>query len=161
MKEKIHHFALILLVLLMVVGGISIFLNNASYNPNFSVIDAITGATKRSKRSDDKSETVSVWKYSMDDIALSEKNYIEESIVTPEGTYKVLKNTASIESTDHILLLSDKGNKEYQKAVQNITESLENQGYQIQIKECSETMMLSLVHAGHFYMFVMSEEDTP
>ena len=161
MKEKIRHYALILLVLLMVVGGISIFLNNASYNPNFSVIDAITGATKRSKRNNNKNQTVSVWKYSMDDIALSEKNYTEETIITPESTYKVLKNTANIESTNNILLLSDKGNKEYQKAVQNIAEYLESQGYQIQIKECSETMMLSLVHAGHFGMFVMNEEDTP
>lgn len=158
MKGKIQHVLLILSALLLVVGGISVFLNNASYNPNFSVIDAISGATKKTNHGSDKGETSSAWGYSKDDLALSEENYAEEMIVTSDGTYKVLKNTSAIENTDEIVMLSDKENKEYQKAVQRIADYLGGQGYHVRIKECSETMMLSLVHAGHFEVFLMSEE---
>lgn len=160
MKERIQHFALIFLALLIIVGGISIFLNNASYNPDFSVIDAISGATKKTHSDNDKSETDSSWKYTKEDIALSEElfsNYTEEMIVTAGNTYRVLENTSD-KNTDKIVLLSDKGNKEYQKAVQNVADYLKEQGYHVRIKECSETMMLSFVHAGYFDMFLMSEE---
>lgn len=160
MKERIQHFTLILLVLLIIVGGIALFLNNASYNPDFSVIDAISGATKKTHSDNDKSETVSSWGYTKEDIALSEElfsNYTEEMIVIAGNTYRVLENTSD-KNTDKIVLLSDKGNKEYQRAVQNIADYLKEQGYHVRIKECSETMMLSLVHAGHFDIFLMSEE---
>lgn len=160
MKERIQHLMLILLVLLISVGGISAFLNNASYNPNFSVIDAISGATKKSHRDKEKSETVSVWGYSKDDLALSGEKYAEEIIITAGNTYKVLENTSAMEHADDIVLLSDKGNEEYQKAVRNISDYLEKQGYHVRIKECSEIMMLSLVHAGNFDLFLMSEEVT-
>ncbi len=158
MKERIRHMMLILLALLIIVGGISIFLNNASYNPDFSVIDAISGATKKTHGDNDKSETVSLWGYTKDDLALSDENYAEETIITAGNTYKILKNISAIENTDTIMLLSDKGNTKYQKAVQNISDYLKEQGYHVRIKECSETMMLSLVHAGHFEVFLMSEE---
>ena len=70
----------------------------------------------------------------------------------------MLKNISSIKNTDTIMLLSARGNTEYQKAVQNVSVYLKEQGYHVRIKECSETMMLSLVHAGHFEVFLMSEE---
>lgn len=47
MKERIQHSLVLLIGLLVIVGGISLFLNNASYNPDFSVMDAISGATKK------------------------------------------------------------------------------------------------------------------
>lgn len=158
MKERIRHMMLILLALLVIVGGISIFLNNASYNPDFSMIDAISGATKKTHDDNDKNETVPSWGYTKDDLALSDENYAEETIITAGSTYKVLKNISAIENTDTIMLLSDKGNTEYQRAVQNIADYLKEQEYHVRIKECSETMMLSLVHAGHFEVFLMSEE---
>ena len=161
MKDRMQHFALILLALLIIVGGISIFLNNASYNPDFSVIDAISGATKKTHSDNDKNEAVSSWEYTKEDIALSEElfsNYTEEMIVTAGSTYKVLENTSAIKKTDTVVLLSDKENKTYQRAVQNIADYLKEDGYHVRIKECSETMMLSFVHAGHFDMFLMSEE---
>ena len=101
MKERIQHFTLIFLALLIIVGGISIFLNNASYNPDFSVIDAISGATK--KTHNDKNETVSSWGYTKEDVDLSEElfsNYTEEMIVTAGSTYKVLENTSTIKNTN-------------------------------------------------------------
>ena len=159
MKERTQHLTLILLVLLVLAGGLSVFLNNASYNPDFSAMDAITGATKKTHYDSDTGETVSVWGYSKDDVVLSGSDYTEEMIVTAGKTYKVLKNIPSVENTDDIELLSDKGNKEYQKAVRNIADYLKEQGYHVRIRKCSETMMLSLVHAGHFDLFLMSEED--
>ncbi|MFR9100849.1 MAG: DUF6921 family protein [Anaerostipes hadrus] len=42
--------------------------------------------------------------------------------------------------------------------MQNVADNLKKQGYKIFIKQCSETMMLSLVHAGHFDLFLMKEE---
>ena len=158
MKERIRHVVLILMALLIIVGGISIFLNNASYNPDFSVIDAISGATKKTHGDNDENETAFLWGYTKDDLALSDENYAEEMIITAGSTYKILKNISAIENTDTIVLLSDRGNTEYQKAVQNIADYLKEQGYHVRIKKCSETMMLSLVHAGHFEVFLMSEE---
>ena len=160
MKERIQHLMLILLVLLIIAGGISVFLNNASYNPDFSAMDAITGATKKKHYDSDTGELVSVWRYSKDDVALSGTDYTEEAIITAGNTYKVLKNIPSVENTDDIELLSDKGNRAYQKAIQNIADYLKEQGYHVRIRKCSETMMLSLVHAGHFDLFLMSEEES-
>ena len=115
---------------------------------------------KKTHSDNDKSETVSSWGYTKEDIALSEElfsSYTEEMIVIAGNTYRVLENTSD-KNTDKIVLLSDKGNKEYQRAVKNIADYLKEQGYHVRIKECSETMMLSLVHAGHFDIFLMSEE---
>lgn len=158
MKERIQHRMLVLLVLMIIAGGISVFLNNASYNPDFSMIDAISGATKKSHRDKGKSETVSAWGYSKDDLALSGEDYAERIILTAGNTYKILENTATVGNEDDIVLLSDKENEEYQKAVRNISDYLKTQGYHVRIKECSEIMMLSFVHAGHFDMFLMNEE---
>ena len=160
MKERMRHMMLILLIMLICVGGTAAFLNNASYNPNFSVIDAISGATKKSHRDKEQNDTVSEWGYSKDDIDLSGENYIEKIIITAGNTYKVLENVSTMEHADDIVILSDKGNEEYQKAVRNIADYLKEQGYCVRIKECSKIMMLSFVHAGHFDMFLMSKEVT-
>ena len=151
---------LILLILLLIVGGVSAFLNNASYNPDFSMIDAISGATKKSHNVEGKNEVAFNWGYSKNEIALSGKDYTEETIITAGNTYKVLENTSAVEKNGRdIVLLSDKENEEYQKAIQNISDYLKGQGYHVRIKKCSEIMMLSLVHAGHFDIFLMSEEE--
>ena len=158
MKERIQHLMLVLLGVLLIAGGLSLFLYNVSYNPDFSVVDVISGATKKSRRDKGKREETSVWGYTKDDLALSGENYTEEVIVTAENTYRVLENISMMEHADDIVLLSDKENEAYQKAVGNLSDYLNEQGYHVRIKECSETMMLSLVHAGHFDLFLMSEE---
>ena len=152
---------MVLLALMIVAGGITIFLNKASYDPNFSVMDAISGATKKRHRDDNKSETVSVWAYTKDDVALAGGDYTEDVIITGESAYRVLKNISLMEHKSDITLLSNKENAEYQKAVRDLAVYLEEQGNHVQIKEYSETMMLSLVHAGHFDIFLMSEEAEP
>ena len=160
MKEKIKHSAFVLVGLLLIVAGLSLFFNNASYNPDFSVMDAISGATKRSKNdSKDKgNEASSDWNYTKDDIAFSGKEYTEVLITTKNSTYHLLKSKQKFSKKQDIILLSSKENKTYQKAVQNVADNLKKQGHKISIKQCSETMMLSLAHAGHFDLFLMREE---
>ena len=156
-KENIQHLLLVLLASLAMAGGISLFLNQVSYNPDFSVMDAISGATKKSRCNQAQEETAPAWEYTLDDVSLSEEAYADEVIVTAETAYKVLKHIPD-ETAGSIVLLSNRENKDYQNAVQSLTDYLETQGYQVQIKTCSEIMMLSLVHAGHFDLFLMSEE---
>lgn len=184
MKKAIQHRALILLTLIIVTGGISIFLNNVSFNPDFSVVDALSGATQKSKKTVVKGEKISTWKYTIEDVALKgeqeaekeqttkeeqytkkqqhKEQYIEKILTTDEGIYCILENgnaKKKIEKkTEKIILLSNKENSSYQKAVKNVASYLEKQGNSVQIKECTETMMLSMVHAGDFTVFVMSEE---
>ena len=185
MKKAIQHRALILLALIIVTGGISIFLNNVSFNPDFSVVDALSGATKRSKKKAVTGKIISTWKYTREDVALKEeqyaekgqrtskgqdtkkeqhkKQYAEKILTTDKGKYRILENKSAkkkIKSeTKEIILLSNKENSSYQKAVKNVASCLEKQGNSVQIKECTETMMLSMAHAGHFTVFVMSEEE--
>lgn len=184
MKKAIRHRILVLLALIIVTGGISIFLNNVSFNPDFSVVDALSGATKRSKKKAVTGETISMWKYTIEDVALKkqkytgegsakkgqyikeaqqEERYIEKILKTEEGTYRILENESAkkkIKSKKkEIILLSNKENSSYQKAVKNIASYLKKQGDAVRIKECTETMMLSMVHAGDFTVFVMSEEE--
>lgn len=162
-KEKIRHAGLVLLVLLAIVGGISLLLYNMSYNPDFSMIDALSGATKKAHRAAGdpaKEEIASAWGYTKDDVAWSGKSD-EEVIVTAGMAYRVLRNTSNSENPDEQVLLSNRENPDYQKAVRKIADDLQKQGYHVRIKECGETMMLSLVHAGHFDWFLMREEVSP
>lgn len=157
MENKIRHRMLVLVCLLAVVGSIAMFLNNASYNPDFSFIDVISGATKKSHKTDDKIESANTWKYTIEDVALSEtENYNIIVLTTENGVYQLLFNSDG--NSDNPTLLSDKGNEAYQTAVEDAAAYLEEQGYNIHIKECSENMMLSLVHAGCFDYFLMSAE---
>lgn len=179
MKKAIQHRALILLVLVIVTGGISIFLNNVSFNPDFSVVDALSGATKRTKKKTATGESISAWRYTIEDVALKEEQYtekegsakkkqhkekyIEKILKTDEGTYRILENGNAKNKPKNkpkeIVLLSNKENSSYQEAVKNVASYLEKQGNSVRIKECTETMMLSMVHAGDFMVFVMSEEE--
>lgn len=157
MEDKIRHRLLILVSLLVVVGGITMLLNNASYNPDFSFIDVISGATKKSHKTDDENEFADTWKYTMEDVALTEtENYNVIVLTTESGVYRLLFNSAG--NSDNPTLLSNKGNEAYQTAVEDTATYLEELGYNIRIKECSENMMLSLVHAGCFDYFLMSAE---
>ena len=65
MKKAIRHRILVLLALIIVTGGISIFFNNVSFDPDFSVVDALSGATKKSKKKAVTGETISTWKYTI------------------------------------------------------------------------------------------------
>ena len=155
-KEKIKHRCMILLIWLIVVFGISVFLNHASFDPNFSALDVVTGATKNSDKKNKNENTV--WNYKKDELYLSKKQNVKEVKIKTNGiTYHVLKH--DLQNKKEILLLSNKQDNDYQKAVEHIEKYFEDQGYQVKIKETTETMMLSMVHAGKFDLFLMSEEE--
>ena len=159
MKIQLKRRAIILFISFLFVIGISNFLNKASFDPNFSVMDAVTGATERSHHNSSKADTITTWGYSEDDLVLSDKkSCIEESIEVKNSSYAVLKKADL--SKDTLIILSDKDNSDYTKAVQQVAEYYEDLGYSVEIREYSETMMLSLAHAGHFDLFLLRKEET-
>lgn len=157
MKTQLKRRLLILLASLLLVIGISAFLNRASFDPNFSVVDAISSATKRSHRSSSKTDTVTAWSYSVDDLALPDGSaYIEETTTIGNTSYVLLRKAELPNGT--LLILSDKDNRDYTKAIQQVAEYYEALGYTVEIREYSETMMLSLAHTEHFDLFLLREE---
>ena len=125
MKEKIKHMLFVTASLVIIVAGISVLFHNISYNPDFSVMDAISGATKKSKHNKKETKEDPDWNYTKDDIALSGKEYTEESITIKNCTYKLLKNKTKFSKKEQIILLSNKEDKTYQKAVRNVADHFE------------------------------------
>lgn len=159
MKAQRKHRLMILFITILFVGGFSIFLNRVSFDANFSVIDAISGATKQTHRKKDKANITETWNYSIDDLSLSDKTaYIEETIHTETSNYVLLRKANLPDDT--LIILSDSENKDYNKAVQEIAALYTNQNYKVEIRNCHETMMLSLAHAEHFDLFLLREEAT-
>lgn len=157
LKAQLKRRLMILLVTVFFVGGFSVLLNRISYDANFSVIDAISGATKQTRREKDKTNTTETWSYSVDALSLpNETAYIEETIHTETGSYVLLRKADLSENT--LVMLSDSENKDYSKAVQEIAAEYESRNYKVEIRSCHETMMLSLAHAEHFDLFLLREE---
>ncbi len=151
-KEKIQHRVLLLVLTCLVVGGIAVFLNHVSFDPNFSVIDAMSGATKKSHHQNQENYA---WSYTRDDIALADTGYAETEIAVGEQKYLVLRKESD---QKELVMLSSQENPEYQAAVKKIAEEMEADGYHVRIRTYSETMMLSMAHAGRFDLFLMREE---
>ena len=159
MKKQLKRRVIILLTTFLFVIGISAFLNKASFDPNFSVVDAVTGATKRSHHNSSKTGMTTTWGYSEDDLVLQDETvYIEENIEVKNDSYVVLKKADLPKDT--LVILSDKDNSAYTKAVRQVAAYYEDLGYLVEIREYSETMMLSLAHAGHFDLFLLRKEET-
>lgn len=159
MKEKIQHRLWILAIAIFIVSAISLLLNNMSFNPNFSIIDAISSPTKKSHRSKDSSKVISTWNYAKEDFAFYDEDSYTETMIKPKKvSYKILENNDKKTKEKKVTLLSNKENVSYQNAVNEVADYLENQGYDIQIKEYTETMMRSMVHAGKFTFFLMNAE---
>ena len=159
MKIQLKRRAIILFISFLLVTGISVFLNKASFDSNFSVMDAVTGATKRSHHSLPKADMITTWGYSEDDIVLQDETaYIKKNIEVKNDSYVVLKKADLPKDT--LVILSDKNNSDYTKAVQQVAAYYENLGYLVEIREYSEIMMLSLAHAGHFDLFLLRKEET-
>ncbi len=155
MKEQLKRRLLILLAALGVVIILSTVFNHASYDPNFSFVDAISGATRRSRRTD-TGATIE-WAYSTADLVLpNPAAYTEETIDTENGRYIVLQKAEL--SDEPLIFLSDKNNSAYANAVEQAAQYYENAGYTVEVRAYSETMMLSLAHAEHFDLFLLREE---
>lgn len=157
MKKILTRNLLIIAASLLVTVAISTFLNRASFDPNFSVIDTISGATKRTRRNTQKSDTVTEWGYSIDDLALPNiATYKEETVNIGNAKYVLLRKDDLPQGT--LVMLSDKECSDYVIAVQEIAEYYNELGYMVEVRDYSETMILSLAHAGHFDLFLLREE---
>lgn len=158
MLENIGRKFKVMLSLVIVVGGFSLLLNRASFDPNFSLLDAVSSATKRVHHQGKQPEDS--WEYTREDLALENgDNFQEEEICVENISYRVLCNKKRRGTSEtSLLLLSNKENREYQEAVRLVAEYYTQAGYNVQIKECSEIMMLSMAHAERFDIFLMKEE---
>ena len=155
MKEQLKRRLLILLAALGVVIILSTVFNHASFDPNFSFVDAISGATRRSRRND--AETAIKWEYSTADLVLpNPAAYTEKTIDIKSGHYIVLQRAEL--SDKPLIFLSDKNNSAYANVVEQAAQYYENAGYTVEVRAYSETMMLSLAHAEHFDLFLLREE---
>lgn len=159
-KENLQRRLILVLALLLLAGGLALLLNKASFDPNFSVLDAITGSTKRIHRESDGENAA--WRYTREDLMLPEEARCEETILdTGETRYRLLWNRESEGTSETIMLLSNREDSDYQRAVRNVTAALENQGYTVRCAAYGETMMLSRAHAGRFDVFILCEEVQP
>ena len=157
MKKILTRRLIIIAASLLVTVAVSTFLNRASFDPNFSVIDAISGATKRTRRNTQKSDAVTEWGYSFDDLALPDiATYKEETVNIGNARYVLLRKDDLPQGT--LVMLSDKEFNDYAKAVQKVAEYYKELGYTVEVRYYSETMMLSLAHEGHFDLFLLREE---
>ena len=161
MKNICRKFKVII-GLVIVVGGFSLVLNRASFDPNFSLLDAVSSATKRVHHQGKQQEEDS-WEYTREDLALENGDNFQEEIICVENmSYRVLCNKKRRGTSEtSLLLLSNKEDREYQKAVQLVAKYYTEAGYTVQIKEYSEIRMLSMAHAERFDIFRMEEEETP
>ena len=151
MREKIQHRVWIVVLLVLAVGGITLLLNNISFNPDFSVMDAMSGATKHSQKNESAREVISSWSYTWEDLALADADAYSEILVSiGKVEYRLLVNNRQKNQSKYAVLLTNKENTAYQNAVKQVASYLQDEGYEIRIKECTETMMLSF--------FVMDEE---
>lgn len=158
MKERIRHGFVVAIITVAILGGAATFLNNVSYNPDFTVIDAISGASKKVQNGEDESGKVT-WKYTRADVVLPEnQDYKDEKIEINQEEYQILRNISYEDKSKKLVILSNEQNISYQKSVREVASYLKKQGYDIRIKQCTETMMLSLVHTGNFDIFLMSKE---
>lgn len=159
MNSQIKRRFFIILATLLIVTIISAFLNRASFDPNFSVMDALSGATRRTHKNTAVSDTITTWNYSVETLALPDGTaYTEETVTTEAGSYVLLRKTDLPQNT--LVILSNQTNNDYTEAVLLIAEYYESCGFTVKIRAYNETMMLSLAHAGHFDLFLLRKEAT-
>ena len=155
---QIKRRIIILLAAFLLVSGISLLLNRASFDPDFNMLDVITGASEKSH--DDSSEESggeAAWGYSAEDLALEDEGaYTEEPADTGDGRYLLLRRADLPKGT--LRILSDRESPEYSEAVQRVAAYYESLGYTTDVRECGNSMMLALAHAGKFDLFLLREE---
>lgn len=160
MKENLRRRLILVLALFLLAGGLALFLNKVSFDQNFSVLDAVTGSSKRIHRESDGERAA--WRYTREDLMLPDtQRYTETTLDTGKARYRVLWDLDSRETSGTITLLSNREDRDYAQAVQDVAAALEKQGYSVRCAAYGETMMLSQAHAGRFDVFVLCEEVQP
>jgi hypothetical protein len=143
----------IVIIVLATAAAMTAFLYNESWN---SESDAVTSASKNQTRSEN---VISDWEYTWDGIALPEEGDFSEVVFQAGGSkYRLLQNNRERAEGAVLVLPCDKQSASYQEAAQKVKSYLETEGYEVQVKNVTQARMLSIVHAGRFDYFLMSEE---
>lgn len=154
--------AILLVVTVVLISWFGAFLNKVSFDPSYSAIDVFSSASEKAKKQKSATQAEEPWSYTWDDVQLSEEEgYKEEKIVIGDTAYTVILNeNRHIEknTNEELLLLSNFLNSSYQEAVGHLEAYYSEQGYQVKVESCSETMMTSYAHAGDFDVFLLREE---
>lgn len=107
--------------------------------------------TGKAEQSDPDSEEVIV--------QAGNQAYVEKRIQTGAHTYQVLWNVdLSDEPPGNLRILSDETNASYKEAVQDLTEYLQQKGYEVSVIKCRGQQLLAFGHAGKFDVFLLREE---
>ena len=141
-------------IVFLIISGV--FLYKSSFDPQFTVVDALSGATKKKEHVKQTTE----WGYTADDFSLGEKKqqYQEKKIFLNGKQYQVLwKITA--QKQGKLILIVNKENRAYKKAASEFAGQLEQEGYQIQIREDTELMFQSVARSGKFDILLLNGEE--
>ena len=155
MKRRIQLICFVLFCL----AGTALLLNQISYNPAFSIVDAFSGATKHARsRKTAAHAGEKTWQYEAADLMLRQPELYDEKQVEADGTVYVVLQKKALDKP--LVILSNQENPAYEQAVQQVKNKYEQQGYQVQLKEGSEIMMMSLAHAGRFDVMVLRKGES-
>lgn len=154
--------AVLLVLTVVLISWVGSLLNKISFDPNYSVIDVFSSASEKAKKQKPEAVVEEPWNYTWEDVQLSEEEgYKEERITIGSTCYTVIRNENRQIETDSkksLILLSNSLDQRYQAAVEQLADYYSEQGYQVKIEACSETMMTSYAHAGYFDVFLLREE---
>ncbi len=157
MRKRIA-IIIVTLVSIIILGERS---NKISFDPNFSAIDAFTSATKRAKRDAENQpeEAAEEWHFSYEEFALEEKaeHLREATLVSDTDQYRILWNKERRGKDTYTLLVNQQA-PNMDEDVSAVSRLLREEGYEIEIKECSELMYSSLIHARKFDIVYMGRE---
>ena len=155
--------AILLVVTVVLISWFGSFLNKVSFDPNYSVIDVFSSASKTAKKSKTTAQEDGSWNYTWDDVQLSEEGgYKEETVKIDNQYYTVIRNenrAAKENVNGEMILLSNTSDSSYQKAVDQLADYYVGQGYKVKVEKSGEMMMTSYAHAGRFDVFLLREEN--
>ncbi len=162
MKRRIA----LLLVVVMCIAGFGELCNKISFDSTFSVIDALSGASKKKKKTEVQTETASEvenvdsWDYSMERLALPVESHDYKTVSLNDGDriYYLLWSTQESNSQEIVMPAADE-NQDYLQSVQEASRLLMEQGYSVSIRNYTEIMFVSLAHAGKFDVVLIGEEE--
>ena len=132
--------------------ALALFCHNASYNPSFSVLDAVTGATPKSaaKRKVNSAATT----YTLEDFQFQESLEAFEMVRVEQG---VLMRRRVAQANPPVFLC-DMDARDYRRKCEYAASALEQSGQpvELRLRHCYE--FLSLAHAGRFDILLLTED---
>ena len=136
-------------------AGLALFCYNASYNPKFSAVDFITGATPKVKAK--RNRTAQETDYTLVDFQLQETPENFERLDFEHGILLVRKRSRS----DYLIFLCDADAPDYVKKCAEAAKFLEGKGCRVKIRTLHRYEFTSLAHAGRFDVLLLTKDESP